>query len=254
MPDLPTISIASRTLGREDTEPSYALLPGEIPGVAVVHHRLSPGSSLAISGDRFKLTVLFLIDGSAEFRARERPVLLDRRASFIASPGDDVAIIAGRPTRILEIGWRLTEQDYATVEMPEESFPLIQIYADCPQYRDYFKSEKTISRTIVGPHILPRFCMGSVESVGPDRIEPHAHPMLDQLFFSFPENDIVLLVDGHRHPLGGDTLLHVPLGSNHGVEVLPGKRMHYLWIDFFQRHEDMDYIAEVHKDVASRSF
>lgn len=254
MPDPKTISIASRTLGGEESKGACALLPGEIPGVTVVHHGLPAGGSMAIAGDRLTLTVLFLIDGSAEFRTPGRSVPLDRRASFIARPGDDVAITATGPTRILEIGWRLTEQDHATVEMPEDRFPLIQIYADCPQYRDYFKSEKTISRTIVGPHILPRFCMGSVESIGPDRIEPHAHPMLDQFFFSFSENDMVLLVDGHRHPLGGDTLLHVPLGSDHGVEVPSGKRMHYLWIDFFQKHEDMGYIAEVHKDVASRSF
>src|SRR3546814_3765715 len=131
------------------------------------------------------------------------------------------------------------------------SVPSVQDYAASPQYRDYFKSEKTISRTLVGPHVLPRFCMGSVESIGPDRIEPHAHPMLDQLFFSFAENDITLLIDGQRHALGGSTLLHIPLGSDHGVDVSPGKRMHYLWLDFFQRHQDMDYIAEVHKDVPS---
>jgi hypothetical protein len=85
--------------------------------------------------------------------------------------------------------------------------------------------------------LIPRFAMGSVESRGFDRVEPHSHPMLDQFFVSFKENDSVLLIDGARIPFGGETAYHIPLGSSHGVEVIEGKRLHYLWLDFMTDRE-----------------
>ncbi|WP_323015097.1 hypothetical protein [Devosia sp.] len=230
---------------------SQVLLPNEIAGARVIHHRLDNGT-LTLEGDRMALVVLFLVSGAASIRSGGASHAFSGKTCYVARPGDAIAIEAPVRADIIEIDWTLTAQDHEKVDLASMDFPLVQDYAASPQYRDYFKSEKTISRTLVGPHVLPRFCMGSVESIGPDRIEPHAHPMLDQLFFSFAENDITLLIDGERHPLGGDTLLHIPLGSDHGVEVEAGRRMHYLWLDFFQRHEDMDYIAQVHKDVPSR--
>lgn len=231
---------------------SHPLLPGEIAGVQVAHHRLDKGT-LTLRGDRLQLVVLFLLAGAATIRSDGASARFADKTCYVARPGDNTHIEVDRHAEVLEVDWALTEEDYGRVDLAGMAFPIVQDYAASPQYRDYFKSEKTISRTLVGPHVLPRFCMGSVESIGPDRIEPHAHPMLDQLFFSFAENDITLLIDGERHALGGSTLLHIPLGSDHGVDVSPGKRMHYLWLDFFQRHEDMDYIAEVHKDVPSRT-
>ena len=78
---------------------------------------------------------------------------------------------------------------------------------------------------------VPRFAMGSVESYGPDAVQPHAHPLLDQFFFSFPENHMTVLIDEERICLPGNTMLYIPLGSNHGVDVKDGEVMHYTWID-----------------------
>ena len=123
---------------------------------------------------------------------------------------------------------------------------MIQIYDDSEQYREDFKSPKTISRSIIGHHALPRFCMGSVESYGPDRVEPHAHPLLDQFFFSFSENDINLLIDDRVQPFGGTTIIYIPLGSTHGVDIPEGKKMHYLWIDFIIDPIGVEYLDKVH--------
>ncbi len=249
---MPNAAPHAESVATNSAPGSRPLLPGEIAGVQVAHHRLGQ-DALALRGDRLQLVVLFLLAGAATIRSGGVSTRFADKTCYVARPGDDIHIEADGHAEVLEVDWALTEQDYARVDLAGMAFPIVQDYAASPQYRDYFKSEKTISRTLVGPHVLPRFCMGSVESIGPDRIEPHAHPMLDQLFFSFAENDITLLIDGQRHALGGSTLLHIPLGSDHGVDVSPGKRMHYLWLDFFQRHEDMDYIAEVHKDVPSRT-
>lgn len=234
---------------------SQDLLPGEIPGAGVRHHALPAGTEMQVPQVADRLRVLFLVAGRVSLTDAGGAVTrLDGRACHVPHPDGPLRVAADADAELLEILWVLTPEEFASVASGEGSLPLTQPYSECEQYRDYFKSEKTISRTIVAPHVLPRFCMGSVESYGPDRIEPHAHPMLDQFFYGFAENDIELLVDGERHGMGGNLLLHVPLGSDHGVEVPDGKRMHYLWIDFFADGRDMDYIVDVHKPVEARSF
>ena len=61
--------------------------------------------------------------------------------------------------------------------------------------------------------------------------------MLDQFFFSFPENDMDVIIDGEKYPMLGNMILHIPLGSEHGVEVTGSKHMHYMWIDFLPDNE-----------------
>ena len=44
----------------------------------------------------------------------------------------------------------------------------------------------------------------------------------------------------------GNTLLHIPHGSEHSIKVETGKHMHYLWLDFFQDLESVSYIDHAH--------
>ena len=74
------------------------------------------------------------------------------------------------------------------------------------------------------------------------QVGQHAHPLLDQFFFSFPENDMNLLIDCHICPMKGDTLLHIPLGSNHGVIAQGDQKMHYLWIDCTPEEQKLSLI------------
>ena len=148
---------------------------------------------------------------------------------------------------LLEIRWKLTEKEIQ--EMESAALPFTQTYEQAQKYRDPFKSEKTISRAIVPHRVLPRFAMGSVETYGTDLIGQHAHPLLDQFFYSFSENDCILLIDSLQHPMKGDTILHIPLGSNHGVFVGETQCAHYLWIDFIPDESGLNYLDEVHKPV-----
>lgn len=249
-----------RTIAQQKLDPRHRagdashaqdLLVGEIEGVAVRHHVLPAGARARIALDGRSLHTFFLIQGQAQFDAGKRVNRLSGKAAYLPEPSASaVDVVADEGVEMLEIVVAMSEADHHHWLSAAAAFPYVLAYDDCEQYRDYFKSEKTVSRTIVPPHLVPRFCMGSVESTGPDRIEPHAHPMLDQYFFSFAENDITLLIDGERHPMGGNTLLHIPLGSEHGVEVEEGRRVHYLWLDFFPNSQDMDYLVEVHKPVA----
>ena len=45
---------------------------------------------------------------------------------------------------------------------------------------------------------------------------------------------------------GEGVLLHIPLGSRHGVEVHEPNKLHYIWIDLFRDREGMQWIVQEH--------
>lgn len=247
--------VKMEVLERTRAAGSKELLPGEIPGASVFCHNLPAGGSLALPGQREWIRILFLCEGTVGFSAAGKQVLYTEKAMFAAKPESDVQVKAETDAVLLEIRWAMNENDLADLAASKEDFPLTQAYADCPQYRDFFKSETTISRAILKQGMIPRFAMGSVEAKGDDLVGQHAHPLLDQFFFSFPENDMDLLIDCRICPMKGNTLLHIPLGSNHGVIARGSQRMHYLWIDCTpqsMKEEAVAYLNEVHQETGLR--
>ncbi|EJF38484.1 hypothetical protein HMPREF1141_2378 [Clostridium sp. MSTE9] len=229
------------------TQAELALLPEEIPGALPCLHILQQGSSKTLEATGDTLRVLFLIQGKLEFSSRERQTVYSEKAVYAEHPQKAVTITALEDAHVLEIRWKLTEKEVQ--EMESAALPFTQTYEQAQKYRDPFKSEKTISRAIVPHRVLPRFAMGSVETHGTDLIGQHAHPLLDQFFYSFSENDCILLIDSLQHPMKSDTILHIPLGSNHGVFVGETQCAHYLWIDFIPDESGLTYLDEVHKPV-----
>lgn len=231
------------------------LLPGAIPGATVSLHTLAPGEELTREPAGERAFIFLSIDGKFTFAAGGENRAVSGRYVFIPSGSQRAQFRAESPTRLLEIVWEIppnSREEWRDTRFP---FPYVQEYFSAAQYRDRNKSDKTISRELVRQRIVPGFCMGSVESYGYDKVAQHPHPMLDQFFFSFPENEVEVLIDDFRIPMGGDTLLHIPLGSNHGVEVREGRHMHYIWIDFFLGQEGLDRLDGSHKHTGEqRSF
>jgi hypothetical protein len=231
------------------------MLPGEIPGAAVYLHRLAAGQSRRFPADWAFARILFLCSGEAEFSGSGGKFRYDEKAVYVHHPGEPVEAAAFKETRILEIRRELGDGDRKTLEEARVNFPVTARYSDALQYRDPFKSEKTISRAILPQRIIPRFAMGSVETYGDDLIGQHEHPLLDQFFFSFPENDMDLLLDDIVYPMKGDTLLHIPLGCNHGVSVKGKQCAHYIWIDYVFGEEGIAFLDKTHKKTGTkRSF
>ncbi len=226
------------------------MLKGEIPGAAVYSRKMMQGESLILKGQNEKIRIFFLCDGAAEFESEGKKVLYNEMALFTAAPWSDIRINAIEASSLLEICWDMNESDLSDLKEKEREFPITLAYEDAPQYRDFFKSETTISRALLKQSVIPRFALGSVEANGEDLVGQHTHPLLDQFFFSFPENDMELLIDCRICPMKGNTLVHIPLGSNHGVIARKGQKMHYLWIDCTpqeQKEAAVAYLDEVHK-------
>lgn len=226
------------------------MLTGEIPGAEVAYHIIKAGEKRVFAGEKETIRILFECFGGAAVSSGNARATLDGRAVYTDMPGSDISFEATSDSGVLEIKWALNGDDIKELIAKKDRFPFTEPYADALQYRDPFKSETTISRAIIVHDFIPRFAMGSVEAKGDDLVGQHAHPLLDQFFFSFPENDADLLIDCRIFNLKGDTLVHIPLGSNHGVIARGAQRMHYLWLDFTPASEKDDavaYLNEVHK-------
>ena len=214
------------------------LLDGCIPGATPYHHTVLAGDTLELAPGNCH-HVLIVLKGEVRFATDGNEYVFHERVVFVPSPDKDVAVTALTDLQILEIRWfkREGEDDRLAAEYHTQ-FPLIQVYRNSKQYRDRNKSAKTISRSCIDQRRIPRFALGSVESYGIDAVKSHDHPMLDQFFFSFEENEMDVLIDYEEVPMRGNELLYIPLGSIHGVDVRAGQHCHYLWIDFYPDNDE----------------
>lgn len=229
---------------------SISMLKGDIEGTYPFYHRISAGGVLRLEPAPGRQSVLFLVNGRASFTQAGRTFPMMETGSFIPDPKTALTVKAEENISMFEIAWDLTASDKKRLQQHRPDYPVIQLYSQCSRYTESFKSDRTISRTIVRHDILPRFSMGSNESGENDRIELNSHPAIDQYFFSFPENDVNLLIEQEKIHFTGNTLLHIPLGCSHGVEIGKGQKMHYIWIDFIVDEEaGLTYLNTVHQPI-----
>lgn len=121
-------------------------------------------------------------------------------------------------------------------------------FTDCEPYKEAIKSPKTTSRTVLPAQYIPRVAMGTVDTTGPDEVGAHRHPMLDQLFLALATNDAIVTADEAQARFTEFSLLHIPLGSLHGVKVESGKKLYYMWMDFFTTKEGEEWL-KTHKPL-----
>lgn len=222
---------------------------GEIKGTRVYHLSMKAGEVFESQGEAHYLKAFFLAEGSVSFYSQETEHSFNERVCYVPHPGQDARLVCKANASLMELHWYLTEEDLAFVEASATTYPFVQKYMECSQYLEDVKSDKSISRTIVEHHEMPRFAMGSNQSYGPDQVGIQSHPLLDQYFFSFPENQVELIVEDQRIPFGGNAMFHVPLGSNHGVNVPEGGQMHYIWIDFLVDPAAVAFLDTLHKPI-----
>jgi hypothetical protein len=223
------------------------LLPGAVEGVTAGYRAQPRGVERVLVPDPGTAYVVLFFSGDGEVQLGEW------RASWAG-----VAALAGTASATFRATSAQLEYLELLLERSSEEIERARMfffarYADCETYGESIKSATTVSRTIVPPDVVPRFCMGSVEAMGPDEVGAHAHPILEQLFWGLPGNECLVAANEARAVFGERMLLHVPLGSRHGVSVPAGKRLHYVWMDFFRSEADLAYIQQEHRPAARQT-
>ncbi len=193
-----------------------------------------------------KAVVWMVVDGRGTMKSKNRQFAVNGETIARAPQGWDWRITAapGTTLHLLRLQRDLTADDLEDLKKyPQfQAEPWVKKFLECEPYGEAIKSPKTISRTLLPENYVPRMALGTVETTGPDEVGKHSHPMLEQLFFGLRGNDIIVSADDEQANLTQFTILHIPLGSNHGVHVVEGKKLHYVWMDFFMKKEGQEWL------------
>jgi len=234
-------------------ESSKTILKNEIGGIKVDH--------ITLTGDvvreekmqkGYKFIYLF-IKGQGNVVADKENYSIVPETIFLPNSVHSLSIHASKNDTLnfLKISSKLTEQDIIDLkEFPKENTEKIYFtkFIDCEAYTEPIKSPNTISRTVLPNKYIPRIAMGTVETAGPDKVAPHEHAMLEQLFLGLTDNDVVVYADEAKINFPAYSILHIPLGSSHSVEAATGDKMYYMWMDFFLDKKGEEWL-NTHKAV-----
>ena len=223
-----------------------AVLKGEIKEVTVdLVSIVGPRQHLEqAKGDR--AVVWLFVEGKGIIQAGSARFLVEGETIARAPQGWDwkIDVAAGEVLHAVRIRRHINDDDRAELKkFPQNNTaPYVKKFSECPPYGEAIKSAKTTSRTLLPENYVPRMAVGTVETTGPDKVGAHRHPMLEQLFLGLKDNDITVLADDARANLTALSILHIPIGSNHGAEVADGKKLHYVWMDFFMDKKGQEWL------------
>ncbi|MBE7020965.1 MAG: hypothetical protein E7411_06005 [Ruminococcaceae bacterium] len=213
------------------------ILKGEIPNVVTSLYKLDNNEIRNFEGKEDFSRIFIISKGNVTVNN----IKLYERGICAFLPEDRVEIKADTSCVILEINVK------GDMNEADKSFlPYYLNYNDAVTYKEDCKSEKTVSRFLLKHRILPDIAIGSVETEGPDKVGVHDHPLVEQLFYSFEDNDCNLEIDGELVPFKKNTLFHIPLGSSHGVDIPEDGKAHYVWIDYIFDKRGLEYMDEAH--------
>jgi hypothetical protein len=232
---------------------SEELLSGEIADTKIEHLAfVGPVvKSFQLSSEDVDMFVFIKGNGQLKADTLVFDLVPESIAIPMATTNVQIEVPQGEVLHFVQFTKKLSEQDLLDMA----AFPTENKYDifftrfdDCEPYTEKIKSPNTVSRTVLPADIIPRVSLGTVEAPGPDEVGAHEHGMLDQLFLGLSDNDIVVHADGASAPLKAYSLLHIPLGSSHGVTVGENKKMYYLWMDFFLTKEGQEWL-KTHKPI-----
>jgi len=239
------------TLQPESTIIKNTVLPGEVKDVMLEFYSIKGPYQFNESSKTDCYDVLLSLKGDATLNTFETEYNLT--SDFIAripySKNYFIQVGKGKEFHFLRIRKFLDEKDRFIIGQKIEKHlsVFIKPLSECPTYSEDIKSNKAINRMIIPEGFVPRFCMGSVETEGPDSVDSHEHPMLDQLFLGLKNCRCTCYANDEQALLTSNLLLHIPLGSKHSVSVTDGKKLFYIWFDFFLTLEGQKYMEEQHQ-------
>ncbi len=228
-----------------------SVLSGEIEGLETIFFELKQGEKLKYEPDDHTINTFIFLGGKGKVLQNDKQFSFDEVALLVAENTTESLILSDDQNfRFLQLKLALSPIDtvWLTKQQEQNRFPFFVLYSKAGRYTESIKSAKTINRILLPEDVVPRLCIGSVETTGPDEIGEHSHAMLEQMFLGLSGNNCIVKADNTRTVFKTNDLLHIPLGSTHGVTVKENRHLNYIWIDLFKSLEDTTYIKENHFD------
>ena len=219
-------------------EQSKNILTDEIDGVTTEHITINSDITQKVDINDTHKTIYLFITGNATLTSGDKTYEIVPETIMLPNNVDDIEFKANENETLhyLKISVLQTELDIVDIKtFPKENVDTIYFkqFTDCESYTEPIKSPQTTSRTILPNKYIPRVAMGTVRTIGPDKVGAHVHGMLEQLFLGLTDNNSVVYADEAQVDFPEYSLLHIPRGSSHSVSVEADNEMYYVWMDFF---------------------
>jgi hypothetical protein len=250
----PAVKLAIGAAARSSAKTAMVrdVLPGEIPGIGSTFLSLPSGVTHRepASTDEDRVFLVLSGDGAITANGTAHEVEGETIAHFPVGWSLDIKAggAAGLDILVLRLAITPVDREDLAAHADLNRVAYVKTFRECEPYGEDIKSAKTVSRTLLPKDIVPRMAIGTVETAGPDKVAPHRHPMLEQYFLGLEHNDITVVADDSRTALKAYELFHIPSASNHGAEVVSGRNLYYVWMDFFQDRKGLEYL-KVHKPL-----
>jgi quercetin dioxygenase-like cupin family protein len=246
------IPLEKLTLDAGQTVAVRPVMRNQIREVTLDLVSLAPSATHSEPAHATQAVVWLVLEGKGTLRARNQSYAISGETIARAPQGWPWRIEAApdQPLHLLRVKRDLTPADLEDMrKYPElQAVPWVKSFLDCLPYKEAIKSPKTTSRTLLPENHVARMALGTVETTGPDEVGAHSHPMLEQLFLGLRGNDITVTADASQANLTGFDILHIPLGSHHGARVAAGRKLHYVWMDFFMDKSGQEWL-KMHKPM-----
>ena len=235
--DIP-IEILSMNLQPNQKELNKTILANEIPGVTSEHVAITSDVTQKVTIDKTHKTIYLFIKGNGKLKSGGKTYEIVPETIMLPNNVKDITFkpIANDTLHYLKISVFQTELDIEDIKtFPKENIDNIYFkqFTECKSYTEPIKSPQTTSRTILPNKYIPRVAMGTVKTIGPDKVGAHVHGMLEQLFLGLTDNQTIVYADDAQVDFPEYSLLHIPRGSSHSVSVDSNNEMYYVWMDFF---------------------
>jgi len=221
-------------------EQSYeeVVLDNELEGLEIFHEAYVGAGDFRIVCKTDHATFLLVLKGTGQLLIEMGQQVLEPESLVLFPKGvqeANLVLAEGEQVHFLKFVKKYSAADLKELSSQDQQFEDLYFrrFRDCAPYSEKIKSPNTISRTILSGGIIPRVALGTVEANGPDRVGAHSHPMLEQIFLGLSDNDIKVYADDACAEMKAFSILHIPLGSTHWVDVAENCKMKYMWMDFF---------------------
>lgn len=234
-------------------EQSKNILKGEIDGVTTEHVIINSDVTKKVAIDQEHKFIYLFITGHATLTSGGKTYEIVPETIMLPNNVDDIEFKANdnETLHYLKISVLQTELDREDIKtFPKENVDTIYFakFTDCESYTEPIKSPQTTSRTILPNKYIPRVAMGTVRTIGPDKVGAHVHGMLEQLFLGLTDNNTIVYADEAQVDFPEYSLLHIPRGSSHSVSVEADNEMYYVWMDFFVDKDGEAWLETHNKD------
>lgn len=231
------------------------VLPGGIPGVTTDVILITGPNKYTEEANNNQEVVWLFLCGSAFLKTNGQTFTVKDETIAHAPLGwtSEIEVHTGDTLLAVRIRKLLSDEDKADLKTfaKNNNAPYVRRFIECTPYSEVIKSAQTVSRTLLPENVVPRMAAGTVDATGPDQVDRHKHPMLEQLFLGLHSNNAMFSADDTQIAFPPLSILHVPSGSMHGCQVAAGNKLHYIWLDFFSTKEDQEWLR-MHKPVQEK--